>query len=67
MSNIGFRILPAAPQAPRAQIDALRGIATAHLSDNLHRLNAVDAAIRQCHNKAEKRGCGGRLKASAAS
>ena len=51
MSHIGFRILPAAPQAPRAQIDALRGIATAHLSDNLHRLNAVDAAIRPCHNR----------------
>jgi RraA family protein len=53
VSAIGFRILPAPPQPPRALIEALRGIATAHLSDNLHRLNAVSADIRPCHNKAK--------------
>lgn len=51
MSNIGFRILPPAPQAPREWIEALRGIVTAHLSDNMNRLKAVSSDIRPYHDK----------------
>ncbi len=51
MSNIGFRILPPAPQPPREWIKALRSIVTAHLSDNMSRLKAVSSDIRPYHDK----------------
>jgi RraA family protein len=51
VSNIGFRILPFPPAPPREWIEALRGIATAHLSDNMNRLQAASAEIRPYHDK----------------
>jgi regulator of RNase E activity RraA len=54
MAPIGFRILPFAPQAPAKTIATLRRIATAHLSDNMHRLHAIGPDLWPCHS-------GGRL------
>ena len=54
MAPIGFRILPFAPQPPRKIVAALRKIATAHLSDNMHRLHAMASELRPYHK-------GGRL------
>lgn len=51
VSNIGFRILPFRDPPPRAVVDALRNIATAHLSDNMNRLNALGAGLRPYHRK----------------
>jgi RraA family protein len=51
MNNIGFRILPFAPQAPRKLVAALKGIVTAHLSDNMNRLHSVAAEIRPFHKR----------------
>lgn len=53
MSALGFRILPSPQLPPREILEALRGIATAHLSDNMHRLNAVAAEIRPYHNRSK--------------
>jgi RraA family protein len=49
MANIGFRILPFAPAAPGALVQALSRVATAHLSDNMNRLYSVSAALRPYH------------------
>lgn len=49
MAPIGFRILPLPPQPPAKIITALRKIATAHLSDNMHRLHAVGSGLWPCH------------------
>lgn len=49
MAPIGFRILPCAPQAAPKIIAALRKIATAHLSDNMHRLHAIGPDLWPCH------------------
>ena len=54
MAPIGFRILPFAPQPSPKIIGALRRIATAHLSDNMHRLHAIGPDLWPCHR-------GGRL------
>ena len=54
MAPIGFRILPFAPQPSPRIIGALRRIATAHLSDNMHRLHAIGPDLWPCHR-------GGRL------
>ncbi len=54
MAPIGFRILPFAPQPSAKIIGALRRIATAHLSDNMHRLHAIGPDLWPCHK-------GGRL------
>ena len=53
MSNIGFRILPSPPPPPKEWIEALRTIATAHLSDNMNRLQAASADIRPYHDKSK--------------
>ncbi len=53
MSNIGFRILPSPPPPPKEWIEALRNIATAHLSDNMNRLQAASADIRPYHDKSK--------------
>jgi RraA family protein len=53
VSALGFRILPSPQLPPRDILEALRGIATAHLSDNMHRLNAVAAEIRPYHNRSK--------------
>lgn len=49
MAPIGFRILPFAPQPSPKIIGALRRIATAHLSDNMHRLHAIGPDLWPCH------------------
>jgi RraA family protein len=49
MAPIGFRILPFPPQPAAKIISALRKIATAHLSDNMHRLHAVGSDLWPCH------------------
>ena len=41
MAPIGFRILPFAAQPSAKLITQLRKTATAHLSDNMHRLHAI--------------------------
>jgi RraA family protein len=51
MTHIGFRILPAAPQPSRRLLRPFAGVATAHVSDNMSRLYAIDAAIRPYHKK----------------
>lgn len=51
MANIGFRIFPAVPQAPRRLLRQFARVATAHVSDNMSRLYAVDAAIRPYHRR----------------
>jgi RraA family protein len=56
VSNIGFRILPFTEPPPRSVIDALRQTATAHLSDNMNRLNAIGAEIRPYHRGARLAG-----------
>jgi RraA family protein len=47
--SAGFRILPFAAEPPHGLVEALREIATAHLSDNMHRLHAIGASIRPHH------------------
>jgi RraA family protein len=54
VSHAGFRILPFPEPPPRSIVEALREIATAHLSDNMHRLNAIGPELRPFHG-------GGRL------
>lgn len=54
MTTPGFRILPSPPQPAPALLAELATVATAHLSDNMHRLPAVAAEIRPYHK-------GGRL------
>lgn len=49
MAPIGFRILPFAPKPSPKIIAALRRIATAHLSDNMHRLHAIGPDLWPCH------------------
>lgn len=49
MAQPGFRILPFGPQADPALIAQLAAVATAHLSDNMHRMQAVAAEIRPFH------------------
>jgi len=50
----GFRILPAPPRPSRELVAALGEMVTAHLSDNMSRLQGAAAAIRPMH-------AGGRL------
>ncbi len=50
----GFRILPAPPRPSRELVAALAEMVTAHLSDNMSRLQGAAAAIRPMH-------AGGRL------
>ena len=50
----GFRILPAPPRPARELVAALAEMVTAHLSDNMSRLQGAAAAIRPMHG-------GGRL------
>jgi RraA family protein len=49
MAHPGFRILPQPAAPDPAVLAALREVATAHLSDNMHRMSAVAAEIRPCH------------------
>jgi RraA family protein len=49
MSKAGFRILPFPPQPSREALAALKNVATAHLSDNMSRLNASGAVLRAMH------------------
>jgi RraA family protein len=49
MSNIGFRIFPIARKVSHEVLAAYREFVTPHLSDNMNRLNAVDASIRPIH------------------
>lgn len=50
MAPTGFRIMPFARPAPAKIIAALREIATAHLSDNMHRLHAIGPELWPCHS-----------------
>ncbi len=54
MAQPGFRILPFGPTPNSGLLAQLATVATAHLSDNMHRMQAVAAEIRPCHK-------GGRL------
>jgi RraA family protein len=45
----GFRILPAPRRPPAALVAALGEMATAHLSDNMSRLQGAAAALRPMH------------------
>jgi len=45
----GFRILPAPPRPSRELVAALAEMVTAHLSDNMSRLQGAAAAIRPMH------------------
>jgi RraA family protein len=49
MAPIGFRILPFAPQPSKKILSTLHKTATAHLSDNMHRLHAIGPALFPCH------------------
>lgn len=49
MAQPGFRILPFGPQPDPALLARLAAVATAHLSDNMHRMQAVEAQIRPMH------------------
>ncbi|MBY0265282.1 MAG: RraA family protein [Burkholderiales bacterium] len=49
MAPIGFRILPFAAQPSAKLIAQLRKTATAHLSDNMHRLHAIGPDLFPCH------------------
>lgn len=49
MAPIGFRILPFAAQPSAKIIAQLRKTATAHLSDNMHRLHAIGPDLFPCH------------------
>ena len=49
MAQPGFRILPFGPQPDAALLERLAAVATAHLSDNMHRMQAVAAEIRPYH------------------
>ncbi|GAX89825.1 RraA family protein [Effusibacillus lacus] len=49
MPNIGFRIFPAVRKASTELLRQYRDFVTPHLSDNMNRLNAVDARIRPIH------------------
>lgn len=49
MANVGFRILPFAPQPSRSLVAALKKTPTALLSDNMNRVHSVEAAIRPYH------------------
>jgi RraA family protein len=49
MAQPGFRILPFGPQPDPALLSQLAAVATAHLSDNMHRMQAVAAEIRPYH------------------
>lgn len=50
MAPTGFRILPFVPQPSAKIIAALRKTATAHLSDNMHRLHAIGPDLFPCHS-----------------
>jgi RraA family protein len=54
MAQPGFRILPFGPQPDPALLKRLAAVATAHLSDNMQRMQAVAAELRPYHK-------GGRL------
>nr|WP_243633170.1 hypothetical protein [Paenibacillus xerothermodurans] len=49
MNNIGFRIFPKVRKVPDPVLAQYHEFVTAHLSDNMNRLNAVHAAIRPIH------------------
>lgn len=49
MSNIGFRIFPKVRKVSDELLSEYREFVTPHLSDNMNRLNAVDASIRPIH------------------
>jgi RraA family protein len=49
VTNIGFRIFPKQRKVSDELLQTYRQFATPHLSDNMNRLNAVDAAIRPVH------------------
>jgi len=49
LSNIGFRIFPKVKTISDELIAQYRSFVTPHLSDNMNRLNAVDASIRPMH------------------
>lgn len=51
--TIGFRILPPPPRPSAELIGKFRNIAAAHISDNMNRIHAVDAAIRPMHDKSK--------------
>ena len=61
MAPIGFRILPFPPQPSSKTIAALRKIATAHLSDNMHRLHAIGPDLWPCHKGGKLVGPGDNL------
>lgn len=54
MAQPGFRILPFGPRPDPALLKRLAAVATAHLSDNMHRMQAAAAELRPYHK-------GGRL------
>lgn len=49
MDNVGFRIFPKERKATKEVLDQYRQFVTPHISDNMNRLNSVDAAIRPIH------------------
>jgi len=49
MPQPGFRILPMPPQPAPALLAELARVAAAHLSDNMHRMQAVGPELRPCH------------------
>lgn len=49
MNNIGFRIFPKVRKVSDDVIQEYKNFVTPHLSDNMNRLNAVDASIRPIH------------------
>ena len=49
MAQPGFRILPFGPAPDAGLLTRLATVATAHLSDNMHRMQAVAAEIRPYH------------------
>ena len=48
MTNIGFRILPAASRVPASLLKAFRGVVVAHLSDSMNRMPAAQG-LRAMH------------------
>lgn len=49
MTNLGFRIFPKVTKVSEGVLAEYRQFVTPHLSDNMNRLNAVDASIRPIH------------------
>ncbi|ADC52301.1 putative dimethylmenaquinone methyltransferase (plasmid) [Alkalihalophilus pseudofirmus OF4] len=49
MTNVGFRILPLENRVSNEMIDEYREFVTPNISDNMNRINGVDASLRPIH------------------